>query len=138
MSLILLLLREIISLTSIFPSVIVPVLSKHNVSTLARVSIAYKSWTNTLYLDSFKTLIASTVETSNINPSGIIPTTAATTVTTAFWVVLSGIDNCFNKRSTPIGINAIDTYFTILFKERIISEFISFLSFLASRDITDV
>ena len=66
------------SLTSIIPSVNVPVLSKHNVSTLASVSIQYNSCTNTFDLDSLITLTAKTVLVRRMSPSGIIPIIAAT------------------------------------------------------------
>ena len=70
-------------LTSIFPSVKVPVLSKQSVSTLASVSIQYNSCTNTLECDNLITLTAKTVLVNNTKPSGIIPITAATVFTTA-------------------------------------------------------
>ena len=76
-------LSETILFTSIFPSVIVPVLSKHKVSTLASVSIQYSSCTNTLLFESLITLTASTVLVRRINPSGIIPIIAATVCITA-------------------------------------------------------
>ena len=72
------LLKEISLTTSNFPSVIVPVLSKHATSTLASISIQYKSCTNTFFLDNLITLTARTVEVSKTNPSGIIPIIPAT------------------------------------------------------------
>ena len=76
-----------------FPLVMVPVLSRHNVSTLANVSIQYNSCTNTLFLDNRITLTASTVLVNKTSPSGIIPISAATVFTTAFLMVFSSKPN---------------------------------------------
>ena len=79
--------------TSIEPSVRVPVLSKHKVSTLARASMQYKSWTRTFDFDNLVTLTANTVLVKSTRPSGIIPIKAATVWTTALLKVIPSICN---------------------------------------------
>ena len=137
------------SATSIQPSVIVPVLSRHNTSTLASVSIQYNSCTSTLLLDNLMTLTAKTVLVKSINPSGIIPITAATVFTTAFCICASTPPNKFgtifpesslgmlycrhiiiNASGNIIAVNA----FIIQFSVYIISE-LTFFAYFASAEI---
>ena len=127
----------IISLTSIIPSVIVPVLSRHNTSVLASVSIQYNSWTKTLYLPSLITDTARTVLVKRTNPSGIIPIRAATVFITALVILLSFTPIWFMKRSIPTGTITIDIYLIILFNDSIRTE-LGFFKYLASLLIIEV
>ena len=119
------------------PSVIVPVLSKHKVSTRAKVSIEYKSWTKTLYLESLKTATAKTVLVNKTNPSGIIPIKAATVFTKETSRLWFETLNCLKNKIMPRGNIIIVIVFNILFNDDIISELI-FLIYLASLDILAV
>ena len=64
--------------TSILPVVMVPVLSRHSVSTRASVSMQYSCCTSTFDFAKRTTATASTVDVSRMSPSGIMPTSAAT------------------------------------------------------------
>ena len=66
----------------IVPSVIVPVLSKHRVSTLANISIEYKSWTKHLFLARVKTPTERVTDVSKNIPAGIIETILPTNLVT--------------------------------------------------------
>ena len=70
------------SATSILLSVTVPVLSTHSVSTRASVSMLFMSWSMILRRASMTELVASVTLTRRYSPSGIIPMTAATMLTT--------------------------------------------------------
>ena len=124
----------IILSTVILPSVIVPVLSRHNTSTLANVSIQYSSWTKTFFFASLVTLTASTVLVNNTNPSGIIPIKAATVLTIACLKSFPCKSNWLKNNNIPTGIITKEIIFIILFKEFIISEF-TFRFCFASWDI---
>ena len=58
--------------------VIVPVLSTHKTSTLARLSMLFISCKMTLFLASFPALIANETVVNKYKPSGIIPINADT------------------------------------------------------------
>ena len=64
--------------TSILPVVMVPVLSRHSVSTRASVSMQYSCCTSTFDFAKPTTATASTVDVSRMSPSGIMPTSADT------------------------------------------------------------
>ena len=68
----------ITSLTSISGSVIVPVLSRQSIFTLAKVSIHFISCKSTFLRASLPALTAKATLVKRYIPSGIIPTTAAT------------------------------------------------------------
>ena len=125
-----------ILLTSIIPSVIVPVLSKQIVSTLASVSIQYSCWTNTFCLPSLITLTAITELVSKSNPSGIIPIKAPTVLNTdvvKFPVIL----NWLYIRIIPTGTITILSTLSIFSNEDIIIE-LTFLLYLASILILEI
>jgi len=65
-------------LTSIVPSVIVPVLSRQSTSTRASVSIQYRSCASVLCLERRITLTQNTVDESATSPEGIMPMSVAT------------------------------------------------------------
>ncbi len=71
------------SITSMPPSVRVPVLSRQTVSTRARPSIAGSSWTRHCLRPSRITPIAKATEVSSTRPSGTIGTMPATMRRTA-------------------------------------------------------
>ena len=123
--------------TSIEPSVRVPVLSKHKVSTLAKVSIQYRSCTNTLDLESLITLTAKTVLVSRTNPSGIIPIIAATVWTTESLREAPCKKYWLKNKASPIGIIITVKNLIILFNDPIISDF-TFLTYLAPLEILEV
>ena len=58
--------------TDIVPSVKVPVLSKHKVSTLESNSTEYKSWAKVLFWASLTTPVAIATEAKRAIPQGII------------------------------------------------------------------
>ena len=64
--------------TSIFGSVMVPVLSTHSTSTRASDSMQFISCTSTFRFDSFSAEAAMATLVSRYSPSGIIPTSAET------------------------------------------------------------
>lgn len=69
-------------LTSMVPSVIVPVLSRQSTSTRARVSMQYKSCANVLCRERRITLTQNTVDESATSPDGIMPMSVATVPST--------------------------------------------------------
>ena len=111
-----------ISSTCMEPSVIVPVLSRQRVSTLARVSTQYMSCTSVFLAESFITLTAKARLISSTSPSGIMPTMAATVLTTEFCRVSPSTKNCFQNSTPPTGKIAKPIIFTIRSMESIISE----------------
>ena len=119
--------------TSIKPVVMVPVLSKHKVSTRANVSIQYSCCTSTFDFERRTTATAKTVEVSKINPSGIMPISAATVLKMQSTKSADVLDQKYwlQKRAAPTKGSAMDTYFTILFNVSMISD-CAFLCFLAS------
>ena len=70
--------RGISSWTSIFVSVMVPVLSAQSTSTRARVSMEFMSWTRTFRPAKMREDTAMATLVSRYSPSGIMPTKAAT------------------------------------------------------------
>ena len=70
------------SSTRMVPSVIVPVLSRQRVSTLASVSIQYNSCTSVFFVARTREPSVRATLVSSTRPSGIIPRTAATIFTT--------------------------------------------------------
>ena len=71
------------------PSVIVPVLSRHNTSVLASISILYKSWTKVLFLASLTTPTARATLVSKNIPAGIIPIIEPAVCLTVAEIILS-------------------------------------------------
>ena len=74
------------SSTCILPSVSVPVLSRHKVSTCANVSRANSSCTNTFFLESAMIPTARLMLMSSTRPFGSIPRSPAAVDTTA-WLI---------------------------------------------------
>ena len=117
--------------TCMVPSVMVPVLSKHRVSTRARVSMQYMSCTRVLRAESLMTLTAKARLMRSTSPSGIMPTMAAAVLTTEFWKVSWSTKYCFQNSRPPMGRMAKPMIFTIKSMESMISEF-RFLMYPAS------
>ena len=69
-------------MTSIILVVIVPVLSIHKTSVLAKLSILFISWSKTFFSASLIALSASATVVNKYSPSGIIPINADTILTT--------------------------------------------------------
>ena len=113
------------------PSVMVPVLSRHRVSTRARVSTQYRSRTRVFRAESFTTLTAKHTLTSSTSPSGIMPTMAAVVLTTEFCRVSPSTKNCFQNSRAPMGRMPKPTHLTMRSIESMISE-LRFLMYLAS------
>ena len=119
------------SSTCMVPSVMVPVLSRHRVSTRANVSTQYKSRTRVFRAESFTTLTAKHTLTSSTRPSGIMPTMAAVVLTTEFCRVSPSTKNCFQNSKAPMGRMPKPTTLTMRSMESIISELRCFM-YLAS------
>ena len=73
-----LLLSTTVSTTSIVPSVMVPVLSRHSTSVHDSISIPCNFWISTFFLAIFNTPAVKAIEVSKTKPSGIIPIIPAT------------------------------------------------------------
>ena len=111
----------------------VPVLSTQSTSTLARVSILLMFCTRTSCFARRMAETTSATLASIYNPSGIIPSTAATMLVTLAWNVLCITKYCWTNRIVPIGMIRIPMIMTSLSRERTISERPSFLPcFVAS------
>ena len=89
--------------TSILPVVMVPVLSRHSVSTRASVSMQYSCCTSTWLFARRTTATASTVEVSRMSPSGIMPTSADTVDRMASFVSVPVRKCCRANKSAPNG-----------------------------------
>ena len=76
--------RRTISLSCMFPVVIVPVLSRQRTSTRARLSTQYRSWQRVRRRASLMELTASAILVSRTSPSGIIPIIAAAVLVTLY------------------------------------------------------
>ena len=114
-----------------FPSVIVPVLSTHNTSTLAKTSVADNCCTNVLYFASLTTDTIKVALVRRTKPSGIIPTIPETAPNTALLhpILLKTI--CVVVKIIPIGTINHNRIFIILLIDDCNSELI-ILNFLAS------
>ena len=119
------------SITFIFPSVIVPVLSKHKVSMCAKVSTLYKSCTKTCFLASFITPVSSDILVSNTKPFGSIPKSAAAVAITDCCKSTSLNIYAWTNKITPAGIITKLVKFVTFFIEFKSSEF-TFLCFLVA------
>jgi len=88
----------------IFPSVIVPVLSRHNVSTCANVSIEYISWTKIRFFASLVTPVVNAILINNTNPFGNIPSKAAAEATTDSWIDAFRMNKASKNKMIPKGM----------------------------------
>ena len=122
----------ITSVTFISSVVRVPVLSRQSTSTLARVSMQYISCTSTFFRVNRIIETASTELVSKIIPLGIIPSKAATVLTTVACKSPSLIPNCLIKKAMPTGKRIKVHIFIIKLKERKISELTFFMYFASS------
>ena len=104
------------------PSVMVPVLSRQRVSTRAQVSTQYISCTRVFRAESLITLTANARLMSSTRPSGIMPTIAATVLTTEFSRVSPSTKNCYKNSTPQMGSMAKPIIFTMKSMEFIISE----------------
>ena len=119
------------SVTLIFPSVIVPVLSKHSVSICAKLSTLYRSCTNTCFLANFITPDSNAILVNNTNPFGNIPSNPAAVAITALCnSVCLNTNACINNM-IPTGIIMKLVKFVTFFIEFSSSEFIGLFFWLA-------
>ena len=91
-------------LTVIFPWVMVPVLSKQRVSTRAKVSTEYISWTKTLRIPNLITAVKREVTVRRAIPFGNMPRRAVEEVITESFTGSSLIKKASQKRAIPNGI----------------------------------
>ena len=101
--------------THMRPSVMVPVLSRHSVSTRASVSMQYSSCTRVLRADRRITPKASAVLISRTSPWGIIPSMAETVSRMAALYPSPDRKYCLQNRAIPMGRMTILMNFRILF-----------------------
>ena len=116
--------------TLILPSVMVPVLSRQRVSTLANVSVQYISWARVLCAASLIVLTAITTLVRRYSPSGIIPISAAAVLTIARLVGCSEIMMEFTN--SPMATGTIHTASTFIIVSSALSiTLLFFLRYLA-------
>ena len=124
-----------VSVTDILLAVIVPVLSTHNTSILAKVSILFISCSKTFFLPRFIALIARATVTNKYNPSGIIPIVAPTIEVIATLKLASLIYIASYSKAKLTGRTTIPDTNTIFSIALIISVFFSFISFACSDNL---
>ncbi len=125
------------STTFNFPSVIVPVLSRHNTSTLAKTSVAGSSCTRVSHLESLITATIKVALVKSTNPSGTIPIIPEAAPITASCQLLSANKSCVATSNIPIGITSQIITLNILFTAVWSSELISLYRFASSASLAE-